>query len=775
MKNQNRQHSQKSTATKPIRRTTAAKNRTTTKTTPAMDGTAMRKFILRLHGTGKAWYQTYSSNPRLKHKSKSFSAKPNHMLRDRLEKANKMGMNISVVISTCTGNSRSARNVTGIHAVFIDCDDGRTTVKQLRALSVPPHICVATSPGRLHAYWLVTDCPVTQFRAVQSALARRFKSDTAVTDAARVMRLPGSINWKYDEPFLAHVMFERADKPVRLDELVQALALDVDLIGPEDAQVDASKKADPERADTAPVRRGGTNAEYIRNTLSGVPAHDRLLWLRVGMAIHSAMPDATGLGLWTDWSRTSDKYDAEDQTTTWAGFQSHRGITLASIPWLTKSIKLHSPLDDMEAARLFAQNFRREIRFDHKGGIWYCFNGVGWDQDKQAPMRLVRSLITDLSAGDGRKDAALNRFRSHTGMKAIVNLAELEPALQISELDFDPSPDLLAVKNGVIDLPTGRFRKAKAKDFLRRCADVEYDASATCPKWLRFIRQITCNDKPLAAFLCRAVGYTLFGHALAQVFFVLDGTGSNGKGTLLRMLAAVLGPYAGELPPNIMTNAYSGNANASTPALAFLKGLRLAMVCEMPTSRALDTTFIKQFSGGDQITARLNYGDLCTFKPEGKLWVSTNDMPEIPISDKAMWRRVVPVPFNATFDDSTRDDSLEIELLKEKAGILNWALAGAKEYAKAGKLVTCEAVEVHKRSMKRESDSLSAWLQDACRTGDEMTMQASTGYASYQAYAKRMGRNPIGQKAFRMRLEKKGFARKQTSKYNCYLGLELLD
>jgi hypothetical protein len=67
-----------------------------------------------------------------------------------------------------------------------------------------PHATVESSPGRFHAYWLVTGLPLAEFKALQLAIAERFNGDRKVHDLPRVMRLPGFLHRK-GEPFLTHV------------------------------------------------------------------------------------------------------------------------------------------------------------------------------------------------------------------------------------------------------------------------------------------------------------------------------------------------------------------------------------------------------------------------------------------------------------------------------------------------------------------------------------------------------------------------------------------
>ena len=125
---------------------------------------------------------------------------------------------------------------------------------------------------------------------------------------------------------------------------------------------------------------------------------------------------------------------------------------------------------------------------------------------------------------------------------------------------FDANPALFAVSNGVIDLKSGNFREGEPGDYLSRQATATYDPAAACPRFMEFLNFITCGDREYAAYLQRALGYTLFGHAGEQVLFIVIGRSGNGKGTLFRLIAKVLGPYVTAVAPNLLSKAYSGKS-----------------------------------------------------------------------------------------------------------------------------------------------------------------------------------------------------------------------
>jgi hypothetical protein len=81
------------------------------------------------------------------------------------------------------------------------------------------------------------------------------------------------------------------------------------------------------------------NEARLRSALSLIPAKDREVWSRVGMALHSTSW-SNAFDIWDAWSRTCpDKYDEADQQKTWKSFGRRRDgptITIATIFHMAK-------------------------------------------------------------------------------------------------------------------------------------------------------------------------------------------------------------------------------------------------------------------------------------------------------------------------------------------------------------------------------------------------------------------------------------------------------
>jgi hypothetical protein len=80
-----------------------------------------------------------------------------------------------------------------------------------------PHVIVDSSPGKWHAYWLVTGVVLGDFTALQKDLAARFGGDPSVHDLPRVMRLPGFFHRKAD-PFMVRVAGVNDAEPLKASD-----------------------------------------------------------------------------------------------------------------------------------------------------------------------------------------------------------------------------------------------------------------------------------------------------------------------------------------------------------------------------------------------------------------------------------------------------------------------------------------------------------------------------------------------------------------------------
>lgn len=119
----------------------------------------------------------------------------------RLEQFNDAGACVSLTINETNGNGRKQKDIIKVRALFADFDEVPLPDKWL----LEPSFIVETSKNKYHAYWLVDDFPIEMFRQTQDAIAYNLKTDVAMKDIARALRIPGFYHRK-KEPFLSRII-----------------------------------------------------------------------------------------------------------------------------------------------------------------------------------------------------------------------------------------------------------------------------------------------------------------------------------------------------------------------------------------------------------------------------------------------------------------------------------------------------------------------------------------------------------------------------------------
>ena len=409
---------------------------------------------------------------------------------------------------------------------------------------------------------------------------------------------------------------------------------------------------------------------------------------------------------------------------------------------------------DLGNARRFSRLFGRDFKYTAAHG-WLEWDSRRWRRDDTGgAMRRAKataqSLWGDVKQGTDPEKAKKTmkwalQSQGVARLKAILDLASSEPPIARRAEEFDRDPWLLTVNNGTIDLKTGELRPYRRGDLITSLSNISYNLKAGCPRFLAFLSEVFSGDTDLVEYLQRAVGYSLTGSTSEQVFFLLHGTGANGKSTLLEVLRVIFGDYAKHA--SFDTFLVQRNPGVRSD-IARLVGARMVTATEGDAGRRLSESVIKSLTGGDTVTARKLYRDEFEYVPMFKVWLGTNHKPAIWGTDHALWRRVQLIPFNERFDGDRRNPDLKAELIRGASGILAWAVQGALEWGKRG-LDSPEAVRVATEDYKQEEDVLGAFIGECCAIGPYFKARAADLFSAYEAWAKRNGapeinRNKLG-------------------------------
>jgi putative DNA primase/helicase len=435
--------------------------------------------------------------------------------------------------------------------------------------------------------------------------------------------------------------------------------------------------------------------------------------------------------------------------------------------------------DSGNAARL-VKLFGHEIRWRPETKEWITWNGQFWVADKNgAVIRFATATAQSIyreaqEETDADKARSIGRWAgtslSLQRITAMVELAKAELNISILMSSLDQKNMLLGTPSGVVDLTTGLLSKANRFDYITRTTTAEYQLDATCPNWEKFLERCFPGNRKLIEFIQRAVGYCLTGLTNEQVMFLLIGDGCNGKSVFLETIRAVFGAYAMQTQADTLIERTKGHA---TNDIARLNGTRMVSVIEIEKGRRLAESFVKQLTGGDQISARFLYGEFFEFKPTFKFWLAANDEPVITGTDHGIWRRICLIPFTVRIPPEEQDKQLSIKLAAEAAGILQWAIRGALEWQRIG-LCPPQDVKQATDQYQADMDVFRNWLDECCRQGPKEWARAQDLIRSHGNWAEQNDRLPLNAKELSNRLQANGFHKQEDRQSNKYLGLSLL-
>ena len=385
------------------------------------------------------------------------------------------------------------------------------------------------------------------------------------------------------------------------------------------------------------------------------------------------------------------------------------------------------------------------------------WNGIRWETDYTGALTREMAAVTDHMRVLGRSDPDMAKWakksRSAGAIAAAKNLFKDQPGVTVKTSAFDTHVDLLNVGNGILNPVTGELIPHEAKYMMTRVFGADYDPTATCPRFEQFMVDVL-PDEAMRSYVQRAIGYSLLGRVDQRAMFLVYGPSGTGKSTLMEIMRIVFGDYA--------VTAASGTFRAKregqvTNDLHGLRGKRFVTTSETAENTNFDEDTLKRLTGRDRISSRELYEKNQEWTPECALWLATNHPPKFNSDDDAIWRRAKLIPFFTQFSGTTEvTDMARTHLAPEASGILNWILAGVRDFLAQG-LGEPDEIRQAADEQRAASDPVARFVEDRIEAnvlteGPTQRIRVNELYQMYVVWAKEMGERTLGIRRFGNRL-----------------------
>jgi len=423
------------------------------------------------------------------------------------------------------------------------------------------------------------------------------------------------------------------------------------------------------------------------------------------------------------------------------------------------------------------------LRFADHRGRWMAYGGGIWRPvtDSEAAETSVQAAETfflrEIAATTSNdKKRFLSRhleaiYRTSTIRGALFFLAGKD-GFATNQADWDSHPWLLPCNNGVLNLKTGALLPHSPDYLFTRKINASYDPNAECPNWDAHIEKFLPNPE-VRRHVKRSLGMALVGKALDEKLEIWHGhNGNNGKSTTIETLLNVFGEFSTMAAPDLLVQS---KYEPHPTRLADLDGRRLVFSVEVEKGKRLNESLVKYLTGDGRQKARFMRQDYFEMKQTFDVFLVANDKPAIVGQDNAIWRRIRVVPWEIVIPPKERlpRDEVVARFTSEADGILNWLLAGLKDWQSDHWWVAPD-VSMATEAYRSEQDRISGFLADCCELGPYHTVDKGQLYAEYAQWCLDNGEDAVSKRTFSDLLKGRGITEARNMKARKWVGLRII-
>ena len=381
----------------------------------------------------------------------------------------------------------------------------------------------------------------------------------------------------------------------------------------------------------------------------------------------------------------------------------------------------------------------KEQNFDlaRKDDFIFAFNGAFWKElNRETIKNFLGNVAQKLSVHS--LEAQHYKFKNEL-YNQFLSSAHFEP------IELQSGKVLINLQNGTFEITkkSQNLREFRSDDFLTYQLPFEYDESADCPMFQKYLNQVL-PEKELQNIVAEFFGYVFTKGLKMEKAMLLYGSGANGKSVLFDIMNALLGKE------NISNFSLTNLLEEHNRALIANKLLNYGS--EINASKTRDE--FKNLVSTEPIQARMKYGNSFTMENYAKLAFNCNELPKDFDHQNAYFRRLLIVPFRVTIVEAEQDKMLADKIIKnELAGVFNWIIDGLKRLLKAENFTESKIVKDTLENYKRESDSVASYIDEQPQV---VGLSLKSAYAEYRTFCLECGTKPLGRNNFSKRLQTLG-------------------
>ncbi|KUN44888.1 NTP-binding protein [Streptomyces olivochromogenes] len=394
----------------------------------------------------------------------------------------------------------------------------------------------------------------------------------------------------------------------------------------------------------------------------------------------------------------------------------------------TETEELPPPTNPLAVARRLLPDWQTEdgrLVCRRWRASWMRWNGSCWREAEEAQIRkaMYTRLEHTVYQAPGKEGQTEERDWAPTKQK-IGNLLDALGSITLLPTDTDAPAwvddqgdtgrdegPIVACENGLLRIRDRALLPHGPEFFNLVSVPFAYDPDANAPTWHGFLAQLWPEDPDSIAALQEWFGYVLSGRTDQQKILLIVGPSRSGKGTIARVLKALVGKenLAGPTLAGLGTNF----------GLSTLIGKSLAIISDARLSGNDNSQVVERLltiSGDDTIDIDRKYREPWTGRVPSRLMILSNELPHFGDSSGVIANRFILLSTRLSWLGK-EDPTLTDRLTAEMPGILNWALDGLARLQRNGRITQPPSSREAITTMQDTASPTSAFVRERCTTG----------------------------------------------------------
>jgi phage/plasmid-associated DNA primase len=431
------------------------------------------------------------------------------------------------------------------------------------------------------------------------------------------------------------------------------------------------------------------------NSLSVERATDWNTWIYVGMCLKNICNCDEFLSLWLSFSeRCKNKYDAKICVDNWNSFKkTDKGYGLKSLrSWARQDNPKDNNKKEKKKKTEYVYNIITVLDSNETDASTYIFGMIKstiivsqsdfyiyddiiklWvKHTKSQFVRKISLFVTNemkkaiLTATDPNQlenwKESLSKYAKIKYIEGICKFIHADLSFIDLYEKLDSDKHVINFKNGIYNLKTSEFRERIREDYVSKCLSYDYTEESNediSNEIKKIIFNISNDKETIYQFNLAWFGYCLTGEtSLQKMLFVIGYIAENGKSTLGQLYKMSLPIYTFDFENKTFVE---GNSTSHKQLINVQKPIRFCIVEEL-SKKSLNTSLLKKYVDGNELTVDVMYGTSTTIHIQSKLYITSNFDPAF-VMDNGIKRRGLMIVLKNKFVEQS-----ELDLHKDDKG-----------------------------------------------------------------------------------------------------------